>query len=218
MNYINRLFAILRNRGLRTTFVLVKIKLKSILELLIPQTIWGDRVGLRSVKQSLTDAEIEQIYAWSRDEEELRWTGGVSSTLTLQEFRNRIRHERWRPQSNQILFYIVEKSGELLGRAGLYTIDWNKFEGEFGITIDKVYWNKRYGREATKLFIQYVFQKTPIKRIYLGTYKENLRAQHSFAASGFRTIGSIRRFDPRVGKNVEGIQMEITPLDLQGKN
>lgn len=215
MKFVTGLYNSIRNKGLRTTLRLAEIKVKSIVELFFPHTIWSESVGLRPVTSSLTDAQIEQVYKWSRDEETLRWTGGVPFELSLEEFREQKRRERWSLQFNQRLFYIVTKEDGIIGRVGLFTIDWERCEGEFGISLDKKYWDKRYGREATKMFIQYVFARTPIRRIYLGTYRENVRAQHSFIASGFRVTGTTSRFSPNENRHVDGIEMEVTAQDLK---
>jgi RimJ/RimL family protein N-acetyltransferase len=212
---ISRTFASARDLGLQTTFKLMLVKVALLLELFFPGTIWGDQVGLRSIKSPLTDAEVERIYGWSIDEEILRWSGGSRSELSLEDFRNKIHHDRWKAESGQRLFYIVSKTGELIGRVGLFTIDWMKLEGEFGISIDKNYWSRHFGREATSLLIEYVFSKTPIQRIYLGTFQDNVRAQHSFMASGFRVTGTTSRFLPREGRDVEGVEMEITRQDFK---
>ena len=214
MNRISNIFARIRTLGLHATLELIMVRVRSFFDLIFPVVIWGERIGLRSVKSPLTNSEVEQIYGWSRDEQVLRWSGGIRSELSLPEFRDQIRRERWHPESNQRLFYIVTKDEGVVGRVGLYTIDWLKQEGEFGISIDKNYWDKRYGREATDMLIRYIFARTPIRRIYLGTFKDNIRAQRSFAASGFRVTGTIERFLPSEGRQVTGVAMEITPLDL----
>jgi|WetSurMetagenome_2_1015567.scaffolds.fasta_scaffold102484_2 RimJ/RimL family protein N-acetyltransferase len=215
VNRISRTLNSARDLGLRTTYELILVKVASVLELFFPGTIWGDQVGLRSIKSPLTDTEVEKIYGWSIDEEILRWSGGSRSKLSLEEFRNKIHHDRWKAQSGQRLFYIISKTGEIIGRVGLFSIDWRKLEGEFGISIDKEYWSKHFGREATRLLTQYIFTKTPIKRIYLGTFQDNLRAQHSFMASGFRVTGTTSRFFPHEGRYVDGVEMEITRQDFK---
>jgi RimJ/RimL family protein N-acetyltransferase len=213
--YVPKLIVSIQHRGLKATTTLVMIKVKSVLELLMPRTIWGERVGLRTVKSSLTDTEIEQIYRWGCDEEILRFTGGTPSQLTLEEFKDLLHRERWHPQSDQRVFYIVVRTGEVIGRVGLFVIDWTKREGELGILIDKKYWNKHYGRDAIRLLEQYIFAETPIERIYLGTFKENERALRSFEASGFHVVGVTNRYNPVAGKIEDGIEMEITRHDIQ---
>jgi RimJ/RimL family protein N-acetyltransferase len=214
MKFMTGFFTSVREHGISNTLAIVKVKAKFLTELFLPLTIWGERVVLRSTRNALKENEIEQVYNLSLDEEMLKWSGGTPSQLSLEEFQKQITNDRWHLHSNQYLFYIVKRANEIIGRVGLYTIDWSKQEGEFGISIGRQYWNRRYGREATDLFLQYIFAKTPIKRIYLGTFQDNLRAQRSFAASGFRKIGTESHFLPSAGKYVEGIKMEITAQDL----
>ena len=206
----------IRNRGLNTTLVLAAMRIKVILELPIPWTIWGDRVGLRSVKSTLTVAELEQVHKWSRDEQVLQWSGSTPIQLTLDEFHNQLRRERWHPQFNQRVFYIVTRTDELIGRVGLFTIDWGKLEGELGILIAKEYWNKQYGRDAIKVILRYIWSETPLQRIYLNTATENVRAQRSFAACGFCKVGMGRRYLPAKGEYIsEGVEMEILRRDAR---
>ena len=173
----------------------------------------GENIGLRSVKIPLTDAEVEQVYRWNRDEDLLRWTASPPTELTLAEFRDHLRRDRWRPRSDQRHFFIVTRAGELTGKISLYSIDYATGEGELGIFLDKQYWNRQYGREAIRLLERYVFAETPIDRILLGTFEENVRAQRSFAACGFRVVGSAGRLNPVSGEYIEGVKMEISRRD-----
>jgi len=193
------------------------MKIKAILELLRPVTIWGDRIGLRPVKDTLTDAEVERVYKWRRDEAILRWSGGTPTDFALGEFRDHLRRERWHAEPNRRVFYIVTRTGELIGHVGLSTIDWTRSEGEFGIVIgEPEYWGKGYGRDATQMLINYIFAKTPLNRIYLGTFTDNVRAQRCFAACGFRAVGAGRRFSSALGEYItDGIEMEITRQDFR---
>jgi RimJ/RimL family protein N-acetyltransferase len=84
-----------------------------------------------------------------------------------------------------------------------------------GVFLDKKYWGKQYGREALKILERHIFTETPINRIYLLTLKDNLRAQRSFAACGFRTVGVARRYLPSMGEYVDHIQMDITRQDFR---
>jgi RimJ/RimL family protein N-acetyltransferase len=213
--YGRRVLRSIRNRGLRGTIEIILFKLKLILGLICPRTIWGEKIGLRAEKCSLTDREVKLIYEWSSDPDILRWTASFPNELNLDQFRDHLHRERWHPQYDLWCFYIVSRSRELIGKINLHSIDWTKSEGEFGIFIDKRYWNKHFGREATKLFINYVLTKTPIKRIYLSTFNENLRAQKAFAACGFRVIGTAGQFNPVLGNDNDGIKMEITRQDFR---
>ena len=211
--YVRKTLLSMHSHGLRRTVAIINMRIASILEPFLPRTIWGENIGLRSVKISLTDAEAEQVYRWSRDEDLIRWTASPPTELTLAEFRDQFRRERWRPRSHQRHFFIVTRAGELAGRISLYSIDYATGEAELGIFLDKQYWNRQYGREAIRLLERYAFAETPIDRILLGTFEENVRAQRSFAACGFRIVGSAGRLNPVSGEYIEGAKMEITRAD-----
>jgi RimJ/RimL family protein N-acetyltransferase len=212
---MRRLLSSIKNRGLRTTGTLITIKLQSFLDVLMPWTIRGERVDLISVKYRLTKAQVERVYRWSHDEEILRWSGGAPCELTLSEFRNELRRTRWRPESDQRLFYIVTHTDELIGRVGLFAIDWGEKDGELGISILPEYWGKQYGREAIQLLAQYAFGKMAFGRIHLGTFEDNVRAQRAFAACGFRTIGTTTRYVPIDDQYRNGLEMELTQQGFQ---
>lgn len=204
----------IRSHGLRRTVAVVNMRIGSILGLFVHRTIWGENIGLRSVKISLSDSEVEQVYRWSRDEDIIRWTASPPTELTLAEFRDHLRRDRWRPRSDQLHYFIVTPAGELIGKIGLYSIDYMTGDAELGIFLDKKYWSRHYGREAIRLLEWYAFSETPIDRIFLGTFEENVRAQRSFAACGFRVVGSAGRLNLVSGEYIEGLKMEITRSDF----
>ncbi len=182
--------------------------------------IWGTRIGLRPFTEPLTDVEAARVYRWSKDEVVLRWSGGTPTDLGFEEFRDRLRNESINGFDHRRTFFIVKRpinssqNGELIGRIGCFAIDWIKRESELGIVIgEQSEWNKGYGREAVILLLRHLFSTTTLNRIYLYTYPENVRAQHSFAACGFRTLGVARRFSPDIGE-YDGVEMEITRQDF----
>ena len=172
--------------------------------------IWSDKIGLRPFEDALTDEEIARVYRWSSDENILRWSGGAPTDLTLEEFSERLLGEHAYVPSNRRAFFIVTPSGELIGRIGCFAIDWAKKEGELGIVIgESAVWGQGLGRDAITTLLRHLFATTPLERINLFTFPENLRAQRCFAACGFRAIAKARRFSPDIGE-FDGIEMEIT--------
>ncbi len=172
--------------------------------------IWSDKIGLRPFEDALTEEEIARVYRWSSDENILRWSGGAPTDLTLEEFSERLLGEHAYVPSNRRAFFIVTHSGELIGRIGCFAIDWDKKEGELGIVIgESAAWGQGKGRDAITTLLRHLFATTPLERINLFTFPENLRAQRCFAACGFRAIANARRFSPDIGE-FDGIEMEIT--------
>ncbi|MBI5035395.1 MAG: GNAT family N-acetyltransferase [Chloroflexi bacterium] len=176
---------------------------------------WNNHIGLRPFEEPLTDTEIEKIYHWSRDDEVLRWSGGAPTELTLDEFQTRLRGDQKNQLTHRRAFLIVLRSGQIIGRVGVFAIDWEKREGELGIAIgETTQWDKGYGREAIQLILGKIFQSTLLERIYLYTFPDNVRAQRCFAACGFHVLGTAQRFSPDLGE-YDGVEMEITKRGWQ---
>lgn len=178
--------------------------------------IWGERVALRRFEDRMTDEEISRLYHWSRDPEVLRWSGGSPTDLEESEFRDHVRGERlFGPPNRRAFLIFAREPFELIGQLSLFAIDWDKRQGELGVVIgQKDYWGRSYGRDAVRTFVRHIFATSSLDRIYLYTFADNLRAQHSFSAAGFRFVDRGRRFTPEVGE-FEGVEMEILRGDLQ---
>ena len=213
VSYPAKIINSIRKDGLYTTFVLIKIRFDSFFELIFPGHYYKGRIGIRSIQSKLTKEEIDRLYKWNEYLEILMWSGGPLTELSLNGFKQQLDRQRRLPQINQRVFYIVLRSGEIIGKIGLYKINWQNFEGEMGVYLDPKYWGQQYGREALDLLIQYTFRKTPLKRIYLGTFAENIRAQKSFSACGFRYVKNEKRYNPIMRKIFDGVEMEITLSD-----
>ena len=177
--------------------------------------IWGEKIGLRRFEDQLSDAEIARLYRWSCDEQVLRWSGGIPTEMSFEEFSEHLRGERLYGPSNRRAFLIFARSDlQLIGRLGLFMIDWDKRQGELGIVLgEKEFWNQGYGRDALRTFLRHIFGSSSLLRIYLYTFVDNVRAQRAFSAAGFRLIERERRFTPDVGE-FEGLRMEITKSEF----
>lgn len=176
--------------------------------------IWGEKTGLRRFEERMTEAEMHKLYDWSMDDEVLRWSGGSPTELSEVEFREHLHAERLYGPTNRRAFLIFAREPlALIGRLGIFGIDWDKGQGELGIVIgEKDYWGRGFGRDAVRTVIQHLFTTSSLQRIFLYTFANNLRAQKSFAAAGLHVVDQGRRFTPDVGE-FDGVQMEITRTD-----
>lgn len=173
--------------------------------------IYGHKTALRRFQDRMSDAEIARLYAWSQDPELLRWSGGSPTTMTEEEFREHVRGERlYGPANRRMYLVFARRQLELIGRMGVFAIDWDRRDAELGIVIgERAYWDRGYGRDAVRTLLRHLFSSSSLNMIYLYTFADNLRAQKSFAAVGFRVTAQGRRFTPDLGE-FEGIRMEIT--------
>lgn len=172
--------------------------------------IWDDLIGLRPFEDPISDDEAARVYHWCCDENLLRWSGGAPPDLSLMEFRERLRNDQHDFLDQRRAFFILTRDQRAIGRIGVFAIDWTRRDGELGIVIgEPTEWGKGYGARAVALLLRHLFETTPLERVYLFTYSENIRAQHCFASAGFRALGTTQRFLPELGERA-GIEMEIT--------
>jgi RimJ/RimL family protein N-acetyltransferase len=177
----------------------------------MPVIIWGEKIGLRRLEDRLNESELLRMYEWANDEELLRWSGGSRYRLGFEEFRQNFESEqRWGPINRRSFLILRRDTRELIGRVGLFSIDWDRKQGELGVIIgEKQLWGQGYGRDAIVTFLRHIFRTSSIDRVFLFTFDDNTRAQHSFAACGFRVVRATRRFLPDQGE-FDGYEMEIT--------
>ncbi len=177
--------------------------------------IYGEKIFLRRFEDRMSDAEIARLYAWSGDEELLRQSGGMKTELSEQEFREHVRGERLYGPTNRRMFLLFARENmQLIGRIGIFAIDWNRRDAEMGVVIgEREFQNRGYGRDATRALLHHLFTTSSLNEIYLYTFAENVRAQHSFAAVGFRITEQGPRFTPEVGE-FDSVKMEITRAEF----
>ncbi len=177
--------------------------------------IYGTKTFLRRFEDRMSDAEIARLYEWSRDPELLRLSGGTVTDLDWDEFREHVRGERLFGPTNRRMFLIFARENlELVGRTGIFAIDWNQRQAELGIMLgERAYQNRGYGRDAVSALLHHLYTTSSLDLIYLYTFADNARAQHAFAAAGFHATWQGARFTFGLGE-FESVRMEITRAEF----
>ncbi len=150
----------------------------------------GQRVVLR--EKRLEDARDD--YAWRVDDELSQLDATVPIRMSFEEFLRFYREEMGTPSPWSRRFSVDTLGGKHIGNVMFYDMDLVRKQAELGIMVgDKDYWSQGYGNDAVTTLTTYVFTQTPIQLIYLHTLEWNHRARRSFAKSGFREVGPVRR-------------------------
>jgi RimJ/RimL family protein N-acetyltransferase len=91
-------------------------------------------------------------------------------------------------------FGVQTASGEPIGIFVLRDIDPYHRSAEVGAGIgDPAYWGGGYGSDAMLLIVQYAFDWLDLRRLWLTTRGDNIRAQRQIEKCGFRREGARRR-------------------------
>lgn len=150
----------------------------------------GEKVVLR--EKRVEDAEDD--YAWRCDPELAAFDGVSPLKMSFNSFLAVYKEEIRYASSRHRTLAIEDETGWHIGNCMYYDTDEAAGQAELGIMVgDRNYWGRGYGTDAVNTLLRYIFTTTRLNRIYLHTLDWNVRAQKSFAKSGFVTIGEIQR-------------------------
>ncbi|WP_237197348.1 GNAT family N-acetyltransferase [Rothia nasimurium] len=156
-------------------------------------TLTGSRIELRPFDAEAIDAMIEIL----QEPEVLVKTGTVHSRSTETHPFNEAKTREWYSRRN-------DKKNRL--DLAIFALDQQKYVGEvafneydpdngsvnYRIAIGQAGQNKGYGTEATKLMVDYGFEKLGLHRIELEVLDFNERAKHVYTSCGFVPEGRRR--------------------------
>jgi len=144
--------------------------------------IKGKLVKLR--EKTLADAHNDFI--WHTDTELAELDAATPMQVTFAQYMMEYANEMRYPFVQNQRFAIETLDGKHIGNCAYYGLDEANSETEVGIMLgDREYWSKGYGTDALMALVDFVFDKTKLKRVHLKTLDWNIRAQRSFMKCGF---------------------------------
>jgi len=168
----------------------------------------GELVRLTAEEpETIARAEIR----WLRDSEFIRLADSqweIGSERMIKEWVEKQIEKG--PQPERYPFRIRTLTDDrLIGFIGL-GVDLIHSDAWVGIGIgERDAWNKGYGTDAMKVCLRYAFLELGLKRVSLGVFAYNPRAQRSYEKVGFKLEGRTRQDMLREGKRTDTLWMGI---------
>jgi RimJ/RimL family protein N-acetyltransferase len=148
-------------------------------------TLRGPRATLRPLDERDVDDQLRAV----QDPEQLRLTG-THRTFTRTDIEAWCRSRADAP--GRYDWAVVETDGGgWLGECALNDIDTDNESASFRIALDRRM-GQGLGTEATGLVLDFAFGELGLHRVELEVFDFNLRAQKSYAKSGF-TVEGVKR-------------------------
>jgi ribosomal-protein-alanine N-acetyltransferase len=168
--------------------------------------VQGSRVCLRPLARE--DLNTRYL-AWLNDPEVTRYmeTGTFPTTARdLEKFYDEVTGTR-----DQVILAVADKkSGQHIGNVKLGPIHWVHRCATFGIMIgDKKFWGRGAGFDATRLMVEYGFERLNLRRIELGVFAEHDAAVRCYEKVGFKVEGRMRESLFQDGKYVDRLWMGL---------
>lgn len=157
---------------------------------------------------------VERLPAWYGDREATRFVVRAvlpQSAEDLAETFEAVRRSR-----SDLEWAIEADAGEVIGLAGLHSLDWLARSAEFRIFIgDRAHWNKGIGTEVTQLLAGYAFDSLQLHRVWLGVNTANRAAVTTYERSGFRVEGTLRDEVFRNGRYYDVVRMALLRTEYE---
>jgi RimJ/RimL family protein N-acetyltransferase len=165
--------------------------------------ILGERVRLRAFE--ISDAET--VSGWYQDHEFSVLDGNIygASLETIRKFVESMGSPSYADAS----FGIETEEGVLIGLIRLKRGAAEDRHADFGIAMERNYWNRGYGTDATRTILRFAFEEMNLHRVSLGVLDYNTRAQRCYEKCGFRVEGRERQARFRNGHWCDHILMGI---------
>ena len=165
-----------------------------------PKILKGKKTVLREKRSS----DAVNDYRWRVDEELAELDAAGPLRMGYEEYLRIYEQELLYSSYWSRRFAIDNLEQKQIGNCMYYDIDYVRCHAELGILIgDREFWGRGFGTDAVNTLLGYIFSSTSLNKIYLHTLEWNLRAQRSFAKSGFLVVKPVTRS----GKDF--IRMEI---------
>jgi RimJ/RimL family protein N-acetyltransferase len=141
----------------------------------------GEKIYL---KRGLTEENYPLLLKWLTDVEiigHLYYAKRMIDFKTVGDIKNFLAEEK-----DEKFWEIYIKDDKLIGYASLCSFQ-GKEQCEFNIFIlDKNYWGKGMGSEATKLMLDFAFNKLGMKKVVLETSEHHQSAIKLYEKTGFK--------------------------------
>jgi RimJ/RimL family protein N-acetyltransferase len=163
----------------------------------------GERVRLRSV----TEADLPLFVRWLNDPDVRYWQHRSElPPETLESQRARL--ARNRGDAGHLGWCIETLDGAAVGNVGLGGIDRTHGRAELYIFLgEKDCWGRGFGSDAIRAVLSFAFETLGLRRVYLTTDADNVRALRCFEGCGFKREGLLRAHRLRHGLPVDAVFM-----------
>ena len=165
--------------------------------------ISGDRVRLRAFEP----IDAETVWRWYQDREFSVLDGNIygASLETIRAFVQSMGSPSYADAS----FGIEAEDGTLIGLIRLKRGVPEDRHADFGIAIERAYWDRGYGTDATRTILRFAFEEMNLHRVSLTVLDYNTRAQRCYEKCGFIVEGRARQVRFRDGRWCDEIPMGI---------
>jgi RimJ/RimL family protein N-acetyltransferase len=171
-------------------------------------------IGKKVLLREATQEDANTLYYWKYEEkkqEAKKWNAPYipDRKLTKEKYMNSWEEEyEIYPSVPRMLAVIIDETA--VGTVNCYWVDKRTNWLETGIVIyDSDYWSGGYGSEAYGMWIDFLFEFTPLHRLGMSTWSGNIRMIKTAAKIGMKEEARVREARIVNGKYFDSVKMGI---------
>jgi RimJ/RimL family protein N-acetyltransferase len=169
-------------------------------------------MGKRCRLRALDPSDAADVVRWHQDHEFSVLDGNIypPSAATTEAWLRAVSQASF----SDVSLGIETADGRLIGYVRLKRGSPEDRHAEFGIAIERAYWDQGYGTDATRTVLRFAFEEMQLHRVSLGVRADNLRAKHVYEKCGFREEGVLRAAKYVAGGWVDNVVMGVLRDDV----
>ncbi|MDA2808857.1 GNAT family N-acetyltransferase [Nocardiopsis suaedae] len=173
-------------------------------------TLAGERVRL----VPLSEEHVDDLYASAQDDEIRRLTG-THRRIGYAEAAEWCATRSDRPDRLDLAI-IAHPEGRYVGELALKDLDPDNETASYRISLSAIeFTGQGLGREATRLLLEYAFDRVRLHRVWLEVYAFNMRAIAVYRSCGFAVEGRLRDALLWEGRRHDALIMGVLENDFR---
>lgn len=171
----------------------------------------GSRVRLRPFDAK---EDAERLFAICSKDENVRYYGMTPMVSAKAAESLLLEYARGMAAGTSVHWAIVStKTGEIIGDAGLMSIDSRNGRASSYCILDSRYWGRGLSAEAMKIIFDHAFSRSDLNRIQAFIDARNVRTLKSVTEIGFVKEGVLRGYEIDRGEYIDDAVFAITRSD-----
>jgi len=155
------------------------------------QTLEGEKIFLRKFRPE----DAEQVYGNVCEPSDRPWAYTIKDPYSLSDAVAWIEktHKDWNAREAMQFAIVLKETGEVIGGAGLHTIDWDNRNAEVGYLIRKASRGNGYATEAVRILLNHAFKDLQLNKVCARIFAANEPSKKVLENCGLAVEGTLRK-------------------------
>jgi len=166
------------------------------------------------ILRPIAESDLETLHFWRNSPHFLRLCSNRRGCVSLEEFKKELQQDFERDRHLQMMI-VLKRTGNPIGT--IYSYGLKEADGYLFVTtfLEVAHQKMGYGAEAFAVFVQYLFTKYSVFKIYLEVYEYNHESLAVMRSACLSEEGRFRGHRKLDGRRYDTIRFAVYHEDLE---